>query len=529
MRFSLKRILLFFLFVAVTFVQTGCKPGEKKNNNNGTPQITPYPTQEPYELKEGSAAEFAVAGVFSNDMIIQRDQEIAIYGTAPESENGKIVAAELKGIMGSAEIKDGKWKIIMQGTLPASKEMGHSLIVRGAQGVEVIFEDVLIGDVWYVGGQSNADMVFVPAAVTLYKDDLDKITKDTIIRVFHQLNFDLNNNKDKEAVLEPQDNPLKRYKWKVATKAIVQSSSMMGFFFAQTLTELNPDVPVGYINVACGGASLSMLSPKNVVETFPADMQNKVLDLGVVKIPDSGIYNAFIHPFLDFGIRGMIFYQGESDAASSKSYGNALKTYIQDLRDKFGEHFLFLNVQLTSYGYYAGTIQLAGIWDLVNDMRDAQADIKITNLIYNYEVVATYDVGWRTGDADGAHPTYKKPIGERLGKIAASLVYGIGDIENVACPVPEKVEFASDKVVVEFRYTGGGLKLKAGDVLNGFEVKVNGLWELCDAVIEGDKVIVNKAGVTGIRYANKLRIFEDTEANLVSGTDFPAVSFTVLK
>lgn len=162
-------------------------------------------------------------------------------------------------------------------------------------------------------------------------------------------------------------------------------------------------------------------------------------------------------------------------------------------------------------------------------MRDAQADIKINNLIYNYEVVTSFDIGWRKGDQDGAHPLYKKPLGERLGKIAASLVYGIGEMENVACPVPEKIQFDNDKVVVDFKYVGGGLKIKAGDKLNGFEVKINDSWEACDAVIEGDKVIVNKSGVTGIRYAYDLRILEETQANLVSGTDFPALAFTVLK
>jgi sialate O-acetylesterase len=522
------RIMVLFTFVVLAVVFTACskEEGEPDKSTEAPPTITPYPTHEPYEFQEGNAKEFSVSGVFSDNMVIQRDQEIVIYGTAPESENGNIVNAFLKDLKGSGVIENGKWKVVMQGTLPASKELGHALKVVGEPGTDVIFEDVLIGDVWYINGQSNADLVFFPEAQKHYTEELKKVSRDMPLRYFTQMNWDLVGSP--QLLEEPQENPLKRYKWKKADRTVVTSSPMMGYFFAAKMLELNPDVPIGIVNVACGGASLAHLAPKEVVDKFPAGMKNKQLPINTLVVKDSGIYNAFMHPFIDFGIKGMLFYQGESDTVSYKEYPEALNTYVQDLRDRFGEHFYFLNVQLSSYGYYAGNIPLTGIWDQINDLRNAQAKVRIDDIMYNYEIVPSLDCGWQEGDSDGAHPIYKKPICDRLANIAAALVYGIGDMENAACPVPKDVRFESDKVVIEFMYAGGGLKVN-GDKLNGFEVLINGKWDKIDAGIEGNKVIINGDNIEGVRYGYDLRIEDPSQITLVSGTDNPAVAFEVLK
>ena len=100
---NIKKIFLFSILLTI-LASTACS--NSKNPMN--PSITPYPTSEPYELMEGTATEFTVSSCFSDDMVIQRDQEIVVYGTAPESQNGKVAEASFKGIYGSGIVDNGR-------------------------------------------------------------------------------------------------------------------------------------------------------------------------------------------------------------------------------------------------------------------------------------------------------------------------------------------------------------------------------------------------------------------------------------
>ena len=124
------------------------------------------------------------------------------------------------------------------------------------------------------------------------RKNLKKYQETCHLGISLQMNWDLVGSP--QLLEEPQENPLKRYKWKKADRTVVTSSPMMGYFFAAKMLELNPDVPIGIVNVACGGASLAHLAPKEVVDKFPAGMKNKQLPINTLVVKDSGIYNAFI-------------------------------------------------------------------------------------------------------------------------------------------------------------------------------------------------------------------------------------------
>lgn len=495
---------------------------------------------ESYTPQEGTAEEFTVANYFSDDMIVPKDKEIVVWGTAPESQNGKIVAAEFKGLKGSAEIENGAWKLVLQGTLPASGEQGHTLTVSGGNGVKEEFEDVLVGDIWIVSGQSNSDLTFFGTVagtstdiLTLYEEELDAAVKEDNIRILRQTNFDLMNDRYQEPMNEPQTDILSSYRWHTAERrrvvgsSVSNSFSMLGYFFAKELYTLNPDVPVGIIMAGCGGAPLSLLASPEANDAFPSTLKDKTMTLGNYLIPACGIYNMFIAPLTNVGITGMIFYQGETDALEAADYGDALGIFIKDLREKFGTNFLFLNTQLTSYGYESGGIQLTGIWDAFSNMRFAQAEVKIDDSIPDYEVIPTLDLGWREGDKDGAHPYYKKEIGQRGAAIAAAKLYGIGEAENVGCPIPSKIEYKEDALEITYDYAGGGLKTLDGKAVTGFEVKMDGAWKTAEVVVDGNMILVqNVSNPEGVRYAPELRYANMDDANLCSGTGYPAAAFS---
>ncbi len=504
-------------------------------------------TVDSYEPAEGTANEFTVARYYGDNMIVPRDRKIVIWGTAPESENGKTVAAEFKGLKGSGVIEGGSFSFALNGTLPASGEKGHSLIVRGAEGIEKKIDDVLVGDIWVVSGQSNADLTFMGTVaqsqkdiLALYGDYLDGASEDDNIRILQQINWSIINKAGEARMAEPQTDILKTNRWQIATRRKVyggsatNSFSMLGYFFAKELYTLNPEIPIGIAMAGCGGAPLSLLASPEANAAFPAAIKDRTLMLNGITIPPSGIYNAFLAPMLNVGITGMIFYQGESDAGSSADYGDALKTMIEDYRAKFGSDLLFLNVQLTSYGYESGGVQLAGVWDSVPALRFSQSEVKIDGSIANYEIIPSIDIGWKEGDGDGAHPYYKLELGRRGAKMAAALLYGKGNMEDVACPVPSAVRYNEEEIVIEYSYTGGGLKTVNGGGATGFEVKVNGSWQKAEAAAEGNTVKIAVSGAEGVRYASDLR-YESTgekgtfagSANLCSGTGNIAVPFCV--
>ena len=530
----------------------GGKAGAKvwsSGRSAGVTAAEPSKEIDSYTLQEGTAEEFTVANYFTDNMVLPRDRRIEIWGTAPESQNGKIVAAEFKGLKGSGEIKDGAFCFALQGTLPASKEKGQTLVVKGAAGVSKEYDEVLVGDIWIVSGQSNSDLTFYGTVgkstadiKALYSSYLDEATEDDAIRLLQQINWTLLNNTGVERMSSPQDDIARTSKWQPATRKKVygtsssNSFSMLGYFFAKELYKLNPEVPIGIVMAGCGGAPLALLASEEAREKFPVSLKDRTITLNSITLPGSGIYNAFMAPLRHVGVTGMIFYQGESDASLAKDYTDALKLTVEDYRKQFGSNLLFLNVQLTSYGYESGGENLGGVWDNVPEMRFAQSEVKIDGSISNYEVIPTIDVGWRKGDADGAHPYYKLQIGERGAKIAAAIVYGIGDMESAGHPVPCKISYTKEKVVIEYSCTGGGLKTSDGKLPAGFQVKVNGAWQLCFPEIDGNTITIAADGATGVRYASELR-YNQTQtglsdltvetANIISSTGNIAVPFSV--
>lgn len=552
----LRRALLLVLTSALA-VAAGCTtvPATKGPNvwNSGRPAGVeadePSKQIDTYTLKKGTATEFTVANYFNDDMIVPRDRRIEIWGTAPEMQNGQIVEAEFKGLKGSGVIEDGKFCFALQGTLPASKEKGHSLIVKGASGVQKEFKDVIVGDIWIVSGQSNSDLTFwgtvsksTKDLKTLYSDYLDQASEEDDIRILQQINWSLLSKTGVERMSSPQDDIGRSNKWQVASRKKVYNSgssnsfSMLGYFFAKELYTINPEVPVGIVMGGCGGAPLALLVSEEARAKFPESLRDRTITLNDIVLPYSGIYNAFMAPLTHVGITGIIFYQGESDALLSEEYSDALKIAVEDYRKQYGSNLLFLNVQLTSYGYESGGSPLNGVWDAVPQMRFAQSKVKVDGSISRYEVIPTIDVGWRKGDGDGAHPYYKLPIGERGAKIAAALIYGIGDIENVGYPVPNKISYTKEEVIIEYSYAGGGLKTSDGKAVAGFEVKVGDTWQIAFPDIEGNKITIKVEDACGVRYAPELRYLADqrdlsdltmAKANLVSGTGNIAVPFCV--
>lgn len=107
------------------------------------------------------------------------------------------------------------------------------------------------------------------------------------------------------------------------------------------------------------------------------------------------------------------------------------------------------------------------------------------------------------------------------------MLYGIGEAENVGCPIPSKIEYKEDALEITYDYAGGGLKTLDGKAVTGFEVKMDGAWKTAEVVVDGNMILVqNVSNPEGVRYAPELRYANMDDANLCSGTGYPAAAFS---
>ncbi len=226
------------------------------------------------------------------------------------------------------------------------------------------------------------------------------------------------------------------------------------------------------------------------------------------------IYNAMIAPLVPFAIRGILWYQGETNAGRSYQYRKTFPLMIEDWRKKWGDDFYFYFVQLSSYGANQDSNVGSG-WA---ELREAQT---MTLSLPKTGMAVTTDIG----NADDIHPTNKQDVGHRLAANALKQTYGL-DIPY-SSPMFDSVKFENYKAIISFKFAYDGLmaKDKFGYV-RGFEIAgADKKFYYAKAEIEGGKIIVSNENVknpVAVRYA-----WSDapTDANLYNSAGFPASPF----
>ena len=465
--------------------------------------------------------ELAFAGALGNDMVLQRDAEINIWGTG---RKGATVTVKFKDASISTTVgDDGKWLV----KLPKQEKDKNENTLTATSGSETVtLTGVLVGDVYLLGGQSNAEKT-LSACGKEYSTEMKKAMiekNDGMIRYFTQ---GRDAAKAKKAYMEtPQENPIKGKKWKKETAATAASFSAMGFFFAHKIAT-EADVPVGVIMVASSGSPVSQLmSAEAVKKSGYTRYEND--------IPVSGMYNALMHPFINMTIKGMLYYQGESEQGLAKSdygkYNEYVNIYVEDLREKMNQNFPFYYVQLSSH---AGDGLKS--WSGIGLQRAVQFDgLKV---IKNSGMVVSMDMGYLPGQTDWAHPDRKQPVGERLAALTLARDYNIGTEENNTSPMPEYAYKSDGGVVIHFTHVAGGLKkLGSQSEILGFKlIFANNLTRDAKAEILNENEVFLETDLLsqlkGVGYGLEELAFTDYNgetkyiANIGNGSDLPAPTF----
>jgi sialate O-acetylesterase len=496
--------------------------------------ITVYRTE---EVLPDMGNEWRTDPIFTDHMVLQRNAEVPVWGTGVD---GQRISVACGGKRTETVVSEGKWKAV----LPPMEAGGpHELTVRTGDDT-MTFTDVLIGDVWLAGGQSNMQW---PLKDSEGAETEIRFASHPQIRYY-----------DVPRVAY-EDGVEWAASWKVCSPEHAGDFSAVAYHYAKQL-QAQLGIPIGIVGCNFGATSASCWiseeclsedtdlrvyldeyreqvkefdwekheeEEKRFQESF--DAYNRRLEegktggeLGDLPWPPpmsprsfmrpNGLYGTMLKRAVPYGIKGFLYYQGESDASKALLYDKLLKTLIDNWRTDWGNEKLpFLFVQLASFGCDGNPD--GEDWAL---LRESQT--MVVEQVPHTGMAVILDCG-EEGDI---HPRNKKTVGERLALVSLDRVYGV-DIESSG-PVYSGIQVNGDKAVLLFAH-GEGLAAGGGGELTGFEIGArSGRFVPAQAKVAGDTVTLWSPDVPtpyAVRYGWK----NYTEANLTNSLGLPAGPF----
>lgn len=434
-------------------------------------------------LPGGAVAKIEPNMLFTDGAVLQQDMPLPIWGTTDSDEP---VNVSLPGQKQSATPKDGKWLVTFE-----PLKQGAPFEIKISQGNDtVIVKNLLAGEVWLCGGQSNMQWTVAQssnAKETIASAGNDKIRLFTVDR---PKNVNQTPNSDRWLVCSPEN---------------VKEFTAVGYAFGRELQH-NLAVPVGLLSSNVGGTTAERWISKETLERNP-DLKGMTAPQG-----KSDLYDAMIKPLAPFAIRGAIWYQGESNSDRPFHYRKVLSAMIQDWRSTFGGDFPFLIVQLAPFEGMR-VKQTTSDWAILRESQNVTAK----NLPKTATVVIT-----DLGDAKDIHPVKKSEVGRRLALAARALQYG--EKIEYSGPVFERMQVEDGKAFLRFTHRGDGLASDA-PLLTGFTIAgEDRKFAPAEARIEGKQVVVSSTWVdrpVAVRYGWS----NMAEGNLKNKENLPASPF----
>lgn len=420
-----------------------------------------------------ASADVKLPSVFASNMVVQRDKPLVIWGWA---DKGESVTVSFGGKEATAKADEkGNWKV----SLPSFEANGkpQTMTVKGNNSLELT--NVLVGDVWLGSGQSNME----------WRLNQSSNPKETIAAAKHP-RIRLLHVEKVEAKAPARDVTLaKNGAWAACMPKTAENFSAVLYHFGARLHK-DLDVPIGLINSSWGGSAIA-----------PWTVDGKT----------SGMkYNAMIAPLQPVALKGIIWYQGESNMSEGMKYRDSMEALIKGWRKTFDQELPFYFVQIAPYSRYK-TPNLPELWEA----QVASLKIPGTGMAVVTDLV---------DDVGDIHPKNKHDVGNRLALWALAKTYGKKDLVYSG-PLYKSMKVEGNKIRLSFAHVGGGLKARDGKELTEFEIAGDDdKFVAAKAVIDGNEVVVEAKDLekpTQVRFGWK----NTANPNLSNKEGLPASPF----
>ena len=480
-------------------------------------------------------AQVQLAPVFTDHMVIQRGKPVTVYGKGiPGSRVEVVIKGKKKTVRVSS---DSSW--LLRFGKQAADTVPQNIIVQCSK-QQIVVRDILIGDVWVCSGQSNMEF---PFSREVHAKQEIQSARQPLIRLYNasfagkyvygvaytDSIFNLLNTSH-----------FYKGKWEACDSNTVKPMSAIAYYFAKKIVAYQR-IPIGLINLAIGGAPIETFISAEALQKssqFAKKVQGNWLtnpdlpewirerggqnikghvqgfgdELGLNHAYKPGFaYASGIAPLLSFPIKGVLWYQGESnslEAARVNEYKALMHLLISSYREGWHQQRLpFYWVQLSSIDtpYYHSEY-----WPQFRDLQ--------RQLVYEIKdggMAVCSDLGFKKD----VHPTNKKDVGERLALWALVQDYGVSLVPSG--PLPVKANYEKGKVIIRFKYASDSLITADGKALRGFSL--DGKTEIKALISKKNIVIPLKEQPEYVYYGWK----PFTDANLINADHLPASTFKI--
>ncbi len=437
---------------------------------------------------------FRPAILFQDGCVLQRSKPITVWG---EGRGGARVTVTLAGASASCQVKDGKWECILP-AMEAARELTMELVCAGggqdAEGEpeRITLRHVSVGEVWMAGGQSNMEYFLRYDAQW---EDTQCLPKNEDIHMFNVARISYEGQKKD---VSDSDH------WFGEGDAAWETFSAPGYSFARSIQPIL-GVPVGIIGCNWGGSTAATWMDESYLEPEPIhaylrDYEDAVRGKDPERLKEQAriandwensperetawagvmygisrqeqrewirhekqcpgpenpmgpycmnrpgrLYHMMLERIIPYSMRGVLWYQGETDECHSDMYDSLFSAMIRCFRDSFRQELPFLFVQLAPYGQW-----LEGNGLQYPELRRRQE--MVSRRVPDVHMVSIMDLGMY----EDIHPKHKMEVGERLALLARGKIYGETEL---LCESPEfsEAQREGDEIRLRFDRTGMGL------------------------------------------------------------------------